>query len=751
MTAVTAPGTIAAGSKIRMSALLLLSLAIAISGLRSVLVDSIWWFGAFGTMFVVFTAAAVVRHYLRRGWAGTVAATVSALVVLTLFFGIDSAILGFIPTATTFSHFGDLLTAANDSIARQSLPATATVGIQFLISLSVAGIAIVMDAVAIWWRRPALAGIPLLVVVVVPSFVMASLTDGFTFVLTAIVYLLIVLNRGRRIQPSVAVSAGVVAVIGALIVPALLPPVALGGSTGSGIGVLAQAINPIINLGADLRESDATAALSYTTTASTGEYLRLTTLDTFVGRQWEPATPKLKPTNSVKNIGTPPGLTANVKVGSVSTSVQVAAATDSWLPIPYPSQSISGLTGKWEWEDSTLSVRSDTTSMAGQRYTVSSLDVEPTVQQLEAAGSSSSNPLAKVPAGLDPIVAATAKKITASAKTDFDKAVALQTWFRGGTFTYSTKTPAKEGFDGSGLDVIVPFLKAKSGYCVHFATTMAVMARTLGIPSRVAVGFLPGKLTHQGKNNTAVWEVSSSNLHAWPELYFKGVGWVRFEPTPSKGFEPDFPSAPGAGVTGTVPTAVPTGAATAAPTAAPVTAPKLPSQGANTAHAAAPSTRLPAPGYGTLGVLAVLLILATPAVIRISIRRRRLGRIRLGDDPAGRAWQELRDSARDLGLGARESLTPHELGAGLAAYLALDSSRTAEATTALAELQRLVEDEVYGVPAYRYNGEQMAMELQTVLQGLRRTTGLPTRIAATIVPPTLVDRVLGRGMARAQA
>jgi transglutaminase-like putative cysteine protease len=737
-------------SDIRMSALLLLALAVAISGLHSVLEDITWWFAAFAVMFIVFTVAAVTRFYLRRRWLAPLAAILAGLLVLTLFFAANTAILGFIPTGSTFSRFGTLISAANESIAVQTLPAFATTGIQFLICLAVGGIAIFMDVVAIWGRSPALVGIPLLVVVAVPSLVLASLNDGFTFELTAIAYLLILLGRARRIQPALAVTAGVVAVIGALIVPAILPPVALGGSTGSGVGVLAEAINPIIDLGADLRASDATPALSYTTTSSTGEYLRLTTLDTFQGKQWEPATPKLKSSNTVKSIGAPPGLTSAVKVGSVSTSIQVDDASGDWLPIPYPSLSISGLTGNWSWENGTLSVRSAATSMAGQRYAVSSLDVEPTIQQMEAAGSSASNPLAKVPAGLDPIIAATAKKVVGNAKTDFDKAVALQDWFRGGTFTYSTKTPATSGFDGSGLNVIVPFLKAKSGYCVHFATTMAVMARTLGIPSRIAVGFLPGTLTHVGASKTAVYQVSSSNLHAWPELYFKGVGWVRFEPTPSKGFEPNFPTAPGLDSSGQ-PTVGPTDVATAAPTTTPVKAPKLPNQGDNAPKPSAldATATVPATGFGALGVLAILLILAAPATIRILVRRRRLDRIRQGTDPADWAWLELRNSARDLGVDARETSTPSELAAQLAAYLDAAPRRIADARAALDRLQNLVEDEAYGVPAYRYNGEQIADELTTVLKGLRRATALGHRITAMVVPPTLVDRVVGRATVRA--
>jgi hypothetical protein len=232
-------------------------------------------------------------------------------------------------------------------------------------------------------------------------------------------------------------------------------------------------------------------------------------------------------------------------------------------------------------------------------------------------------------------------------------------------------------------------------------------------------------------------------------LYFTGVGWVRFEPTPSRGFEPNFPSAPSLGTT-TLPTAGTTGVATPVPTSTSVTAPRLPDQGANAPRSAAQtSTALPASSYGALGLVGVLLLLAAPAIIRITVRRRRVERIRQGIDPAGWSWQELRESARDLGVDARESSTPTELATQLAAYLALAPNRTAKATAALARLRDLVVDEVYGVPAYRYNGEDMADELRTVLQGLRRATSPLNLLAATVVPPTLVDRVLGRATARA--
>ena len=84
---------------------------------------------------------------------------------------------------------------------------------------------------------------------------------------------------------------------------------------------------------------------------------------------------------------------------------------------------------------------------------------------------------------------------------------------------------------GNGTDDLVRFLTegdgGRIGYCEQFASAMAVMARSLGIPARVAVGFLEPE---QVGDETC--EYSAHDLHAWPELYFAGAGWVRFEPTP---------------------------------------------------------------------------------------------------------------------------------------------------------------------------------------------------------------------------
>ena len=119
-----------------------------------------------------------------------------------------------------------------------------------------------------------------------------------------------------------------------------------------------------------------------------------------------------------------------------------------------------------------------------------------------------------------------AREVTAGATSRFEKAVRLQDWFReDGGFRYSLT----ERGPGNSTDDLLDFLSpdGRVGYCEQFAASMAVMGRSLGIPSRVAVGFLRPDKVEEGH-----YVYSAHDLHAWPEMYFDGIGWVRFEPTP---------------------------------------------------------------------------------------------------------------------------------------------------------------------------------------------------------------------------
>lgn len=120
------------------------------------------------------------------------------------------------------------------------------------------------------------------------------------------------------------------------------------------------------------------------------------------------------------------------------------------------------------------------------------------------------------------------RTIVSQDSTPYVAALALQSFFRD-NFTYSLDVPSD--LDG---DATLAFLERRTGYCEQFSSTFALFARILGIPARVAVGFTPGEIINviNGRN---VYEVRSQHAHAWPELWFDGVGWVLFEPTPGRG------------------------------------------------------------------------------------------------------------------------------------------------------------------------------------------------------------------------
>ena len=104
---------------------------------------------------------------------------------------------------------------------------------------------------------------------------------------------------------------------------------------------------------------------------------------------------------------------------------------------------------------------------------------------------------------------------------------ALQDSFRDGSFTYSLAVQP-----GQSTSAIEAFLfENRVGYCEQFAGAFAAMARAVGLPARVAVGFTPGQ---PDPLTPGRYVVRGENAHAWPEVYLAGIGWVGFEPTPGE-------------------------------------------------------------------------------------------------------------------------------------------------------------------------------------------------------------------------
>jgi transglutaminase-like putative cysteine protease len=117
--------------------------------------------------------------------------------------------------------------------------------------------------------------------------------------------------------------------------------------------------------------------------------------------------------------------------------------------------------------------------------------------------------------------------VAGGARTPYAAAAALETWFRdNGGFTYTNRPVGDE------LPPLVSFVtRTRAGYCQHFAGAMALMLRYLGVPARVAVGFSSG--TYDAKKG--LWRVTDHDAHAWVEAWFRGYGWLPFDPTPAAG------------------------------------------------------------------------------------------------------------------------------------------------------------------------------------------------------------------------
>jgi len=159
------------------------------------------------------------------------------------------------------------------------------------------------------------------------------------------------------------------------------------------------------------------------------------------------------------------------------------------------------------------------------RYEAESELIDPDANQLRLAASilpSSLDTYLKLPP-LDIRILRLAQDITSSASSNYDKAVAVEQYLRT-HFGYTLELPR-----GVPRDPLANFLfERKKGHCEYFASSMAVMLRSLHIPSRLVTGFRGGEFN----DLTGQYVVRASNAHSWVEAYFPGYGWVSFDPTP---------------------------------------------------------------------------------------------------------------------------------------------------------------------------------------------------------------------------
>jgi len=280
---------------------------------------------------------------------------------------------------------------------------------------------------------------------------------------------------------------------------------------------------------------------------------------------------------------------------------------------------------------------------------------------------------------------AKARHVGGSASSPYGAALALESWLRTtGGFSYTNQPPA------SGPRPLLDFvLRTKRGYCQHFAGAMALMLRYLGIPSRVAEGFVSG--TYDFENKT--WTVTDHDAHAWVEVWFAGYGWLPFDPTPGRGSlsagysisSPLFRPAEAAGLVGRV-------AGALLNTASIHQDLSFGDKDAGAALLGANLARTQSTG-GTFGLhqrggslgklLALALALVVVALAAVKEIRRRL-RYAAADPrrQAGACRAELRDFLADQGIRLAPSAGPGELATLLREELEVDATSLAAALAA---------------------------------------------------------------------
>jgi transglutaminase-like putative cysteine protease len=622
--------------------------------------------------------------------------------LLTAMHARDVAPFGLWPGPGAIRELNALAQTGFTQVRKFAVPAPPSEALVFLVAAGVGAVAVVVDTLAVTFRSAALAGLGLLALYAVPVAVVKHGVSWELFVVGAAFWLLLMLAEGRErlagwgralgrrssrgddvFSQSPAEPLGVVgrrigvAALGlAVIVPAILPTFSSGlfsvtasnsGCCGSGPArSTSEVVNPFVAISGQLHAKQTTKLLTYATNDPNPDYLRMVTLDTFDGKTWLPAS--LHPSAAVDRTDWP--IPSQLTGTAQSTTITIQQLRESWLPVAYPVTGITNLSGNWNVDDRTLDIfAGGGTDTLGALYTVTSSHPTLSAQDLRDAPApdpSIVDAYTKLPTVPSQVLDATRTAI-GSLTNEYDKAMAIQQFFsEQNGFSYSTDVPASSS-------PLVSFLNNKKGFCQQFAGTFAVMARLAHLPTRIDVGFTPGSQVGPG-----VWQVTDKNAHAWPEVYFSGYGWVRFEPTPgtvtgerAPGWAPNSTTSQSPGRTAapsTGPSAAPSnakdkalnfrdapGGRTAAVTPTPSAAPE------------------PFPWALMLAMLLVLLVALAPATVRQVIRRRRLRGTHApaAPDPATGAliaWQEVRDTSRDLGWNWSRARTPRDTAAWLATH-----------------------------------------------------------------------------------
>lgn len=743
------------------------------------------WPGVIGGLVLVAAAGlSATGNRSARGFAMLATYCSFLLIYLNAVFAGANSYIRLIPSRASLTALWRLPAQASPQF-HSSPPVTATKPVDLVAVAGIGAIAIIVDYVAVRLRRPALAGLPLLLLFSVP---VASNLKGFgfgqsiAFALAIAGYLTLLSTDGRqrlrmwgrlvtvrrvtgveeggagpdtRDLAATGRRVGLAAICLAIAIPIALPssrPHDLfstdGNGTGGGGPGSSDLASPLGAIQHDLTEGKPQPVLSYTTNAADPQrqYLGQWVLNyDQADQQWEVA--DTTPISQVQRHTLQylvPGLQAGSPISTVTTRISYDSLPEgAGIPVPYAPVRITGNYKEISEESGTLIVINDV-QQGGVRLTVTSEEGQPTSTDLN-------EDYQAIPSGLQSAYGSykgpdagelhsLAVKHTLGTTTPFGEAYDLQAWLRSSDFTYSLKPNLPDTSNW-----LVQFLtRDRRGYCEQFAWAFAVLARTLNIPSRIVVGYTAGTESPNG-----TWEVTTADAHAWPELFFAGYGWVRFEPTPGGPAGQGTAEAPTYTI-GPPPTSstTPTGPGSTAP------APTQPGKNSSTDTAKGCHLRLAIcknqPSGGQSGVnpgtsggfpigipigIVAFLLLASPALGRWLTRRRRWMAASSDAAVALAAWNELHDNLTDYGIDTLPSDSPR-----MTVVKVADTARLKPAPReALARIASAVERAQYSLGTLP--GARLRTDVTAVRKAVASNVPRSQRLRAMLLPPSTLAAV----------
>jgi transglutaminase-like putative cysteine protease len=749
---------------------------LASTALYPLVAGGTWFWAGLWAVIVVAAIGAVTRLRAIPAMVCFAAAVAGEFIYLNILFASHQSWAGIVPTGASVHHLRLLVAQATYETSKFAPPVPDRPGIVLVTAAGIGLVGALTDVLAVRLHRPAIAGLPLLILFCVPLTTTArpgAVGGTLVFCAGVIGYLGLLSadgrhrlrlwgrlvhpwqsddNEGPDIRPLAAAGRriGSAAVVLALALPLLVPglrqhrlfPGSGSGGTGDAYRGQISFPKPLDALNAQLHETKPQTILIYHTKYPEPPYLQVYVLDRLnaSANEWT-MTPPSDPAPLKKGIlPTAPGLAPTTPGNNVVEQIDLGSnlansANVSYLPLPYPARQVR-VSGSWRVDPGSLTALSTNARLAGLKYTVTSKDVNPSPEQLRDAGPPPQSVAQDefVPAAYKDLHRL-ARRLTAHGTSEYAKAVALQNWFtRPGNFTYSLNVS-----DSNTPSALKQFLtKTKTGSCQQFAFGMAVLARLVHIPSRVVIGYTQGSIV-----DTDTWEVRTSDAHAWPELYFAGAGWLRFEPTPpnaageagqATAISPPY-SNPATDVGATVSSQ--TGSTSRSSSDPQSTASrgnkkdvasKLKRDAPDGTGAVTPNAKKNATPFADLAIVLLAVMLIAPGTARFITRRLRWWKA--GDDAARAhaAWHELRDDLTDHRIPSRGSESPRALASRLTQSLHLaGTDREALERIALAE-------ERASYASSPADSARLRSDSAVIRRAIGRASGLRSRLAAWVMP-----------------